>query len=60
MNVQALRLGGGETPVIARNFWRTAAKWSKPFFSLKSDRLLEQISWRKKVETFSYCFTIEP
>src|SRR5580704_15676803 len=30
---------------------------SQPFFSLKSDRLLEQISWPKKVENFSYCFT---
>src|SRR5438132_13073451 len=42
--------------VIRRNFWRTAAKCSRPFLSPKSARLLEQSSLRKKVENFSYCF----
>src|SRR4030095_6357197 len=56
VNVQALRMKGGKA-VGDRNFSRTAARWSKPFFSLKSDRLLEQISLRKNVENFSYCFT---
>ena len=42
--------------MIARNFSRTAARCCKPFFSLKSDRLLDQISLRKKMENFSYCY----
>src|SRR3954452_12081827 len=41
--------------VIARNFSRTAAMCSRPFFKRKSARLLEQISFRRKVESFSYC-----
>lgn len=35
--------------------WRTASRWSSPFLSRKSARLLETSSLRRKVVNFSYC-----
>src|SRR5665811_2079688 len=34
-------------PVTASSFSRTAARWSRPFFRPKSDKLLEQASLRR-------------
>jgi hypothetical protein len=47
----------GPTAVVSRswNRSRTAWRWSNPFLSWKSARLLETSSLRRKVANFSYC-----
>src|SRR6478672_2343076 len=50
MDIEPLRLEAGKA--IG---WRTASRWSSPFLSRKSARLLETSSLRRKVANFSYC-----
>ena len=57
MHVEAAGLEGGEAVSDQRNFSRTSPRCSRPFFSPKSARLLEQTSLRRKVANFSYCLT---
>ncbi len=55
VNVQGLRLEGGEAVGDRQELLAHGGEMVQPFFSPKSERLLEQISLRKKVENFSYC-----
>ena len=55
VDVEPLRLKPAKRSVMAWNVWRTASRWSNPFLSPKSVRLLEHSSLRKNVENFSYC-----
>jgi len=55
MDIEPLRLEAGKAIVMVWKRWRTASRWSSPFLSRKSARLLETSSLRRKVANFSYC-----
>ena len=55
MDIEPLRLEAGEAAGDGLEPLRTASRWSNPFLSWKSARLLETSSLRRKVANFSYC-----
>ena len=55
VDVEPLRLEGGEAAGDLLEPLAHAWRWSSPFLRWKSARLLETISLRRKVANFSYC-----
>src|SRR6202043_3209742 len=60
VDIEPLRLEAGKRSVMVWKRWRTASRWSGPFLSRKSARLLETSSLRRKVVNFSYCLRKPP